>query len=164
MTQRQHQSHAVRVSSWRRYILKAAEIVCSEKLKFLLILAWRETLWQRISDISANLDSQLKNKVKSFVTFSVALDESTDISDISQLAISHIYSWHWWDFVTEEFLGLVPMMDITTTNYIFNSLIGMLNRVRVDWSRAVSIVTDGVPSMIRKKAGVATKFREKDRL
>jgi len=27
--------------------LKAAEIVCSEKLKFLLILAWRETLWQR---------------------------------------------------------------------------------------------------------------------
>ena len=28
-------------------ILKAAEIVCSKKLKFLLILAWRETLWQR---------------------------------------------------------------------------------------------------------------------
>ena len=27
-------------------ILKAAEIVCSEKLKFLLILARRETLWQ----------------------------------------------------------------------------------------------------------------------
>ena len=59
---------------------------------------------------------------------------------------------------------MVPMMDITTTNYIFNSLVGMLNRVGVDWSRAVSIVTDGVPSMIRKKAGVATKFREKDRL
>ena len=28
-------------------ILKAAEIVCSKKLKVLLILAWRETLWQR---------------------------------------------------------------------------------------------------------------------
>ena len=42
---------------------------------------------KRISDISANLDSQLKNKVKSFVTFSVALDESTDISDVAQQAI-----------------------------------------------------------------------------
>jgi len=42
---------------------------------------------KRISDISANLDSQLKNKVKSFVTFSVALDESTNISDIAQVAI-----------------------------------------------------------------------------
>jgi len=41
----------------------------------------------RISDISANLDSQLKNKVKSFVIFSVAVDESTDISDVAQLAI-----------------------------------------------------------------------------
>ena len=38
-------------------------------------------------DISANLDSQLKKKVKSFVIFSVALDESTDISDVAQQAI-----------------------------------------------------------------------------
>jgi len=43
---------------------------------------------ERISDISTNLDSHLKNKVKSFVTFSVAIDESTDSSDIAQLAIS----------------------------------------------------------------------------
>ena len=42
---------------------------------------------ERILDLSVNLDSQLKNKVKSFVTFLVALDESTDISDIAQQAI-----------------------------------------------------------------------------
>ena len=34
----------------------------------------------RISDISATLDSQLKNKVKSFVVFSVALDESLGVA------------------------------------------------------------------------------------
>jgi len=48
----------------------------------------RNTVAERISDISTNLDSQLKNKVKSFVTFSVVVDESTDSSDIAQLAIS----------------------------------------------------------------------------
>ena len=38
---------------------------------------------ERTSDIYANLDSQLKKKVKSFVIFSVALDESADISDVA---------------------------------------------------------------------------------
>jgi len=120
----------------------------------------RNAVAERISDISANLDSPLKNKVKSFVTFSVALDESTDISDIAQLA-TFIHGVDETLSVTEEFLGLVFMMDTTTANDIFNSLLGVLNRVGVDWSRAVSIVTDRAPSMIGKKAGVAPKLREK---
>ena len=37
----------------------------------------------RISNISTNLDSQLKNKVKSFFMFSGALDESTDIAQLA---------------------------------------------------------------------------------
>jgi len=117
----------------------------------------------RISDISTNLDSQLKNKVKSFVIFSVALDESTDISDVAQQAI-FIRGVDGTLSVTEEFLRLVPMIDTITANYIFNSLVGVLNRVGVDWSRAVSIAIDSAPSVIGKKAGVAIKFREKYRL
>jgi len=101
----------------------------------------------RISDISANLDSQLKNKVKSFVMFSVALDESTDIAQLA-IFISGVDETL---SVTEEFLGLVPMMDTTTANDIFNSLLGVLNRVGVDWSRAVSIARNSTPSMIGKK-------------
>ena len=117
----------------------------------------------RISDISASLGSQLKNKVKSFFMFSVALDENTDIADIAQLTI-FIRGVDETLSVTEDFLGLVPMMDTTTANDIFNSLLGVLKRVGVDWSRAVSIATNSAPSMIGKKAGVATKFREKYRL
>ena len=115
---------------------------------------------RRILDISANLDSQLKNKVKSFVMFSVALDESTEIAQLATFirGVDETLS------VTEKFLGLVPMMDTTTANDIFNSLLGVLNRVGVDWSRAVSIATNSALSMIRKKAGAATKFKEKYRL
>jgi len=47
---------------------------------------------------------------------------------------------------------------------VFSTLVGVLNRVGVDWSRAVSITTDSAPSMIGKKAGVATKFKEKVRV
>ena len=61
--------------------------------------------------------------------------------------------------VTEEFLGLVPMIDTIRANDIFNSLVGVLNRMGIYWSRAVGIDTDSTSSMIAKKAGVATKVR-----
>jgi len=67
-------------------------------------------------------------------------------------------------FVTDEFLGLVPMIDTTTANYIFNSLIGVLNRVGVDWSRADSIATDSAPSVIGKKQVLRQNLEKKYRL
>jgi len=54
-----------------------------------------------------------------------------DISDVAQQAI-FIRGVDETLFVTEEFLGLVPVMDTTTVNDIFNSLHGVLNRVGVD--------------------------------
>lgn len=62
---------------------------------------------------------------------------------------------------TEEFLEFVPMMDTTTADDIFSALVEVLDRVGVDWSRAVSVATDGAPSMIGRKTGVVTKFRER---
>ena len=63
--------------------------------------------------------------------------------------------------ITEEFLELVPMKDTTTANDIFSPLVGVLDKVRVDWSRAVSLATDGAPSMVGRKTGVVAKFHEK---
>jgi len=56
----------------------------------------------------------------SLVTFSVALDQSTDISEVAQLAI-FIRDVDETLSATREFLGLVPMMDTTRANGIFNS-------------------------------------------
>lgn len=53
------------------------------------------------------------------------------------------------------------MMDTTTADDIFTGLIRSLDRVRTDGSPAVSLATDGGPSIIGKKAGVVRKFREK---
>lgn len=102
----------------------------------------------------------MKQRVMSFIAFSVAIDESTDITDVAQLAI-FIRGVDETLTVTEEFVELVPMMDTTTAEDIFGSVVAALDRVGVDWSRAVSVVTDDAPSMIGKKAGVMTKFREK---
>lgn len=69
-------------------MLKAAEIVCPDKRQaFANISLTRNTVADRISEQTADLDSQLKRKVESFLAFSVAIDESTDITDIAQLAM-----------------------------------------------------------------------------
>jgi len=47
------------------------------------------------------------------------------------------------------------MIDTITANDIFNSLVGVLNRMGRYWSRAAGIATDSAPSMIAKKASVA---------
>lgn len=46
----------------------------------------RDTVADRISELSADLDSQLKRKVDSFLLVSVALDENIDIGDVAHLA------------------------------------------------------------------------------
>lgn len=43
-----------------------------------------------------------------------------------------------------------------TANYIFSPLVEVLDRVKVEWTRAVSVATDGAPSMIGRKTGVRT--------
>ncbi|XP_070408444.1 general transcription factor II-I repeat domain-containing protein 2 [Nothobranchius furzeri] len=142
-------------------MMKAAEIVCPEKRQaFANISLTRNTIADRISDISADLDCHVREKVKSFIAFSVAIDESTDITDVAQLAI-FIRGVDDTLTVTEEFVELVPMTDTTTAADIFTALVGALDRVGVQWSRAVSLATDGAPSVTGRKSGVVTKFREK---
>lgn len=142
-------------------MLTAAEIVCPEKRHaFANISLTRNTVADRISEQSADLDHQLKRNVESFLAFSVAIDESTDITDVTQLAI-FIRGVDKTLTVTEEFPELVPMTDTTTAEDIFHSVVGALDRIGLDWSRAISLATDGAPSMIGKKAGVVTKFRDK---
>lgn len=107
--------------------------MCPEKRQaFANISLTRNTVADR--NLGADLDSQMEQEVKSFVETLT---------------------------VTKEFLELVPTTDTTTANDNFNSLVGALDRVGKDWTRAVSLATDRAPSMIGKKAGVVIKFREK---
>ncbi len=126
--------------------------VLSKKQAFASISLSRNTV--------EDLNRQLKEKVKRFIAFSIALDESTDINDVAQLGL-FIHDVDESLNITEEFVELVPMTDTTTSNYIYSSLIGALDRLEVDWSRAVSVATDGAPSMVGKKVGVVTILKEK---
>lgn len=71
-------------------MLKVAEIVCPEqKTKFRDISLSNDTITRRIENLATDLKEQLEKRVEGLGkgAFSIALDESTDISDTAQLLI-----------------------------------------------------------------------------
>lgn len=114
-------------------MLKAAELVCPDKQQDLANISLsRPTGTERVEELSGDLKGQLKVKLKSFIPFSIALDKSTDVTDVDQLAI----------FIRRVDASL----NVTE---------------ELNWSCAVNLATDGAPSMIGRKAGVFVKLREK---
>ena len=121
-------------------------------------LTWN-TISDCILDLVADVNGQLKEKVASFEAMSAAMYESTDIADIAQLAI-FIRRVGASLTVSEEFVQLVPVTGMIKAEVIFCSLVVALYNVGVDWFCAVSVVTDGAPSTIGKKAGVVAKLKD----
>ena len=88
-------------------LLKASDILCPDKKKlFEGISLSPNTVANRITDLAANVKDQLILTSKNFEAYSIALDESTDVSDTTQCVVfirgvdSNLN-------VTEEFLDLI---------------------------------------------------------
>ncbi|XP_042243372.1 general transcription factor II-I repeat domain-containing protein 2-like [Homarus americanus] len=99
----------------KKCMLMASEDICPEKRQaFANISFSRNTVAERIGELSENINSQLKNKFKSFTAFSVAIDESTDKGrDLHELKDN------------EWVQDLTFMMDITEhLNYVNTKMQG----------------------------------------
>lgn len=83
--------------------------------------------------MAENLQDKLQEKVKSFVTFSIAVDDSTYINNTSQLII-FIWGVDENFDITEELLDMVPMTDPTSENDLFLYIEKSLEKFNVDWS------------------------------
>ncbi|KAG8238888.1 hypothetical protein J437_LFUL017605 [Ladona fulva] len=107
----------------------------------------RDTTERRITAINTSLEYNLKNDLKNCIAFSLALDESTDITDLPQLAVSiHFVSP---DFVVkEELLDLVALQESTRDVDIKNALDSIMKTFDVPLNKLVSIATDGAPAML----------------
>ena len=83
--------------------------------------------------MAENLQDKLQEKVKSFVTFSIAVDDSTYINNTRQLII-FIWGVDENFDITEELLDMVPMTDPTSENDLFLYIEKSLEKFNVDWS------------------------------
>ncbi|XP_066515342.1 general transcription factor II-I repeat domain-containing protein 2A-like [Hoplias malabaricus] len=145
----------------KKCILQAASIVCPEKKgQFSNISLSADTVAERISDLSSDVYDQLCEKAKRFSVYSVALDESTDITDTAQLAI-YVRGVDDNFEVTEELLTVIPMHGQTTAQEIFHQLCDAIENAGLPWKRFVGITTDGAPSMTGRKNGLVALVKKK---
>lgn len=109
-------------------LVSVAEILCpNQKKVFEKISLSAPTVTRRIEEIGEEFESRLKEKAGQFVFYSVALDESTDISDTAQLAI-FVRGIDEKFNITEELAALFPMKGTTKGVDIFNALDSTLDR------------------------------------
>ncbi|CAK1597490.1 unnamed protein product [Parnassius mnemosyne] len=134
--------------------------MCPEAAKkFEKIQLNRMTIQRRIMSLSGNIAEQLNEKTKFIEFFSLALDESTDISSTAQLLI--FIRGVTQDFeVVEELLGMCSLKGQTRGVDILNVLLDECSKTDLDISKLSGVATDGAPSMIGVNSGLVTLLKK----
>lgn len=112
----------------------------------------RQTVTRRIEELSQDVFQQLEDLVHSCTFFSLAFDESTDICDVAQLSI-FIRGIDDNFNVFEELASLESLHGKTRGSDIFGKGKSCLENLKLDYSKLISVCTDGAPSMIGKVNG-----------
>ena len=81
----------------------------------------RNTVAERIDEMSSDLEQQLKGVSLRREHFSIAIDETVDITEIAQLAV-FIRVCDNGSIIYEEVIKLIPMNDTTTSQDIFEKV------------------------------------------
>ena len=95
-----------------------------------------------MDELAGDICDILKDKVKNFVSWSFAIDESTDVKDAAQLAI-FIKGMDKELDKTEELLSLQCIKDTTSGANIFSKVLNAFDKFGLDLSTLCGIATDG---------------------
>ncbi|XP_077658749.1 general transcription factor II-I repeat domain-containing protein 2B-like isoform X1 [Urocitellus parryii] len=145
----------------RRYLLGSPEAGATEQ-KQVLPSAGRldSATEQPAEDVAGSLWGKLREKLRSFVAYSLAIDEITDINNTTQLAIFIRGVDAGFD-VSEELLDTVPLTGTKSANEVFSRVEKSLKKFNIDWSKLVSVASTGTPAMVDANSGLVTKLKSK---
>uniref|UniRef100_A0A8C3YF17 SPIN-DOC-like zinc-finger domain-containing protein n=1 Tax=Catagonus wagneri TaxID=51154 RepID=A0A8C3YF17_9CETA len=145
----------------RKYLLGSSDPVCPERKQGFASASPREkAAVQPVEDVAGSLWEKLREKIRSFVAYSIAIDEITDINNTTQLAIFIRGVDENFD-VSEELLDTVPMTGTKSGNEIFLRVEKSLKKFNIDWSKLVSVASTGTPAMVDANDGLVTKLKSK---
>lgn len=142
-------------------MMKVCDILCPDKKQmFANVSLSRNTVADRVCEIATDLRTQLSEKSRDFVAYSLAVDESTDMTDTAQLAIflrgvdSNLH-------ITEEILDIKSMHGTATGKDIFENVCQSITDMKLPWDKLVGLTTDGAPAMCGEKSGLVGRMRVK---
>ncbi|XP_023027985.2 general transcription factor II-I repeat domain-containing protein 2-like [Leptinotarsa decemlineata] len=110
----------------------------SQKQLFSKISLSGVTVARRVEELANDIERSLKERVSQFVYYSIALDESTDITDTAQLAV-FIRGIDVNFVVTEEMAALFPMKGSTRGCDVLESFNSVIDRYGLKLSNLAGI-------------------------
>ncbi|XP_055148760.1 general transcription factor II-I repeat domain-containing protein 2B isoform X2 [Symphalangus syndactylus] len=145
----------------RKYLLGSSDTECPERKQvFANPGPTQKSPVQPVEDLAGNLWEKLREKIRSFVAYSIAIDEITDINNTTQLAIFIRGVDENFD-VSEELLDTVPMTGTKSGNEIFSRVEKSLKKFCIDWSKLISVASTGTPAMVDANNGLVTKLKSR---
>ena len=96
---------------------------------------------RKVDDTAANIENTLVRRLSGCEFYSLALDESTDISDTAQLAIFVRRVAITFD-VVEELLDICPLKGTTTGKDVFAKLNQVIKKFKLSMNKLIGISTD----------------------
>lgn len=93
--------------------------------------------------------------------FSLALDESTDVSHMSQFSVIARYAAG--DTLREESLAVLPIKGSTRGEDLFKSFMAFAQEKNLPMDKLISVCTDGAPCMVGKNKGFVALLREHEK-
>jgi hypothetical protein len=133
------------------------EVMCGKEArnKVSLIPLSNDTIHDRIRDMSNDIVQQVVEEIKnSPAKISLQLDESTDISNCSQLLVFVRYANA--SLIKEDFLFCEAVTETTRAVDILEMVNSFFRAHSLSWDNVGSICTDGAPAMLGKSSGFAT--------
>jgi galactitol-specific phosphotransferase system IIB component len=147
----------------KQCLVAAAEVLCPNKADaFNKISLFRMTVTRRVEELTLNVEETLKTKLLACKFYSLALDESTDLTDAAHLAI-FIRGTHNELKVFEEMLVLCTLKGTTKGTDILEATKTTLARYRLSLKNLAELATDGAPAMVGTKAGLVALLKKRTR-
>lgn len=145
----------------KRCMMKVHNVMCPHKKQtFSNISLSRNTVADQLCELATDLQEQMMEKGKDFIAYSLAVDESADMTDTAQLS-TFICGVDSSLCVIEELLGIKPMHETTTGKDIFEEVCKCVNEKKLPWDKLTGLTTDGVPAMCGEKNRLVGRMREK---
>ena len=116
-------------------ILESVKLVLGEKASQTMkqISLSNDTIKSRIHEMSDNIKSKMLSKIDSSPVFALQLDESTDISNLSQLLVYVRYVAD--ERINEKFLFCQPLETTLKAVDVFQMLIDFFDKTELSWNK-----------------------------
>ncbi|KAJ8333792.1 hypothetical protein SKAU_G00411110 [Synaphobranchus kaupii] len=112
---------------------------------------------RRVEALASDVFETLLDKLRKAEVMSLAVDESTDNSDVAQLCL--YVRFFDGECFREELLGLIPLEGHTTGEILFTKIASFFEDNKLDLARVNMLVTDGAPSMAGRQQGLAARIK-----